>query len=168
MRILTNENETYELNHIPEIADLRYCVFDFSDKNYMDYFFLPLVYLETFTSPAIVLEVGDMKIQMPLDWSIVVCDEALSDIEIMPLTRLNDRGFHAMVFNPMKHMVPEVFEVSVMNVFAEVKWHFPKTKNNNLLVVPLEDGKEPRCLLFIKTKDVNKMADYVDITDLFT
>jgi hypothetical protein len=166
MYILTNENKSYELNHVPEKdVDLRYGVFDFSDKTNMDYYFLPLVFLESFYAPAIVLEIGPNKVQMPLDWSIVVCDESLSGMEVLPLTRLNDRGFHAMLFNPMKNSVPEVYEIEVTNIFAEVKWYFPKLKNNNLLVVPVEEGDMPKCLLFIK--DVTKMADAIEIADLF-
>ena len=42
MKILTVENKVYELDTVPdEIDDLRYCVFDTSDPDYKDYFFLP-------------------------------------------------------------------------------------------------------------------------------
>lgn len=166
MYILTNENKTYELDHVPDVdVDLRYGVFDFSDKKFTDYYFLPLVFLESFNSPAIVLEVGSYTIKMPMDWSIVVCDDTLSDVEIIPLTALNDRGFSVALFNPLRHMVPEIYEVNVVNVFAEVKWFFPKLKNNNLLVVPVEYGDTPKCLLFIK--DVSRLAESLDISELF-
>lgn len=166
MYILTNENKAYELNHVPEKdADIRYGVFDFSDKNHMDYYFLPLVFLESFYAPAMVMEIGPHKVQMPLDWSIVVCDETMSGIEVLPLTRLNDRGFHAMLFNPMKNSVPEVYEVEVTNIFSEVKWYFPKLKNNNLLIVPVEETENPLCLMFIK--DTTKLVETVEMADLF-
>lgn len=167
MYILTNENRTYELDHIPDTnADVRYGVFDFSDKKFTDYFFLPLVFLESFYAPAIVMEIGEFTVKMPMDWSIVACDEGFSDIEIIPLTSLNDRGFCAILFNPLNHMVPEVKEVNIVNVYAEVKWFFPKLKNNNFLVVPVELGDTPRCLLFIK--DVTRLAETVDISDIFS
>lgn len=167
MYILTAENIPHELNTIPDTdVNLRYCVYDYSDKKNMDYYFPQLLFLDSFYAPAMVLDIGPHKIQMPLDWSVVVCDESYSDIEIMPLTRLNDRGFHVTLFNPLKHMVPETYELVESNVFTEVKWYLPKLKNNTFLVVPVENKPEPKCMLFVK--DVTKMADNVDISDIFS
>lgn len=102
---------------------------------------------------------------MPLDWSIIVCDDEYTDLEIMPLTSLNDRGFHTLVFNPLKHMVPKPYEVNISNVYAEVKWYFPKLRHGNMLVVPLEDGPEPNCAIFVKDK--NKISDKLTVASLF-
>ena len=112
-----------------------------------------------------VLQIGDYSIQMPLDWSILVCDEDYSDLEVMPLTSLNDRGFHTMVFNPLRHMFPRPKEINITNVYSEVKWFFPKLKNGNILVVPVEDKECPNCVLFVK--EINKLADTIDIGALF-
>ena len=72
MKILTVENDVYELDTVPdEIDDLRYCVFDTSDPEYKDYFFLPLIFLESFHAPAICLQIGEFQLQMPMDWSIL-------------------------------------------------------------------------------------------------
>jgi hypothetical protein len=166
MRILTTENIAYELDQVPnEIEDIRYCVLDYSDPKNPDYFFIPLIFLESFHAPAVVLEIDKYKIQMPLDWSILVCDDNYSDLEIMPLTSLNDRGFHTMVFNPLRHMVPRPKEISITNVYAEVKWYFPKLKHGNILVVPLEDTPYPNCALFVK--DTARLPDVIDIGALF-
>jgi hypothetical protein len=166
MRILTPENKPFNLDYIPnEVDDIRYCVFDCSNKHDMDYYFLPLIFLESYTWPAVVLEIGDKSIQMPLDWSIMVCDEAYSNVEIMPLTKLNDRGFNTMAFNPLKHMVPVPVEVNITNVFADVKWYFPKLKNGNILIVPIEDCDTPRCVLFVK--ELAKIPDCLELADLF-
>lgn len=102
---------------------------------------------------------------MPLDWSILVCDNDYSDLEIMPLTSLNDRGFCTMVFNPLRHMVPRPKEVTITNVYTEVKWFFPKLKHGNILVVPLEDTPYPNCALFVK--DTNKLPEVIDMGVLF-
>jgi hypothetical protein len=167
MLILTHENKSYELNRIPdEVEDIRYCVFDTTDPSNTDYYFIPLIFLESFYAPAIVLQIGENRIQMPLDWSIVVCDEDYSDIEIMPLTELNDRGFFTTVFNPLHHMVPEPFEVNIVNVYAEVKWYFPKLRHGTMLVVPLEEGDKPRCAIFVKEK--NKIPDSLSVGELFS
>ena len=165
-QILTNDNISYDLNKIPEeIADIRYCVFDYSDPKNPDYFFIPLIFLESFQAPAVVLRIGEYTVQMPLDWSILVCDQDYSDMELMPLTSLNDRGFYTMAFNPLKHMVPRPQEVSITNVYSEVKWYFPKLKNGNILVVPVEDKHCPNCVLFVK--DVAKLPEVIDIGSLF-
>lgn len=166
MNILTAENRPHDLNTIPDKdVDLRYCVFDYSDKKNLDYYFHPLLFLDAFYAPAMVLDVGPYRVQMPLDWSVVTCDETYTDLEVMPLTRLNDRGFHAALFNPLKHMVPEVHEINIATVFTEVMWYLPKLKTNSMLVVPVEDTECPKCMLFVK--DVTKMVDAIDISDIF-
>ena len=49
MNILTVENNVYNLDSVPdEIDDLRYCVLDVNDPEYYDYFWHPLVFLESF------------------------------------------------------------------------------------------------------------------------
>lgn len=111
------------------------------------------------------MDIGHWKIQLPLDWSILVCDEYYSDIEVMPLEDLNDRGFHTMVFNPLKHMVPKPYEVNISNVYMEIKWFVPKLKNGNILVIPLEDGPAPNCILAVK--DTSKIPDVISIGSLF-
>ena len=132
----------------------------------MDYYFIPLIFLESFYAPAIVMQLGEYKVQMPLDWSIVVCDEDYTSLEVMPLTSLNDRGFHTIVFNPLHHMVPVPYEVNIVNVYAEVKWYFPKLRNGSFLVVPLDDSPTPQCALFVKEK--NKITDKLTLADLFS
>lgn len=166
MNILTNDNRAYNLDKIPnEIEDIRYCVLDYSDPKNPDYFFIPLIFLESFYAPAVVLNIGKYTVQMPLDWSILVCDDSYSDMEVMPLTSLNDRGFHTMAFNPLRHMVPRPQEINITNVYTEIKWFFPKLKNGNILVVPVEDKPHPDCVLFVK--EVNKLPDVIDIGALF-
>lgn len=163
---MTNENAPYDLDCVPDEAeDIRYCVFDTTDADNMDYYFIPLIFLESFTSPAAVLSIGKYTVNLPLDWSLIICDEDYTAIEIMPLTQLNDRGFCAMVYNPLKHMVPVPMEIGISNVYSSVRWYFPKLRPGTILVVPLEDGPEPMCALFVKDK--NKIPDKLDIAALF-
>jgi len=166
MLILTEENKSYNLDCIPdEVDDVRYCVLDCSSNREMDFYWLPLFFLESFNAPAVVLDIGPYKIQMPLDWSILVCDDSYSDLEVMPLTQLNDRGFHAITFNPLEHMVPVSYEVNISNIYADVKWYFPKLKNGNVLTMPLTEGAVPACSLFVK--EGNKVPDPLDMAILF-
>ena len=166
MLILTEENLSYNLDRIPdEVDDVRYCVLDCSNQRETDFYWLPLIFLESFNAPAVVLDIGPYQVQMPLDWSILVCDDNYSDLEVMPLTQLNDRGFHAITFNPLEHMVPVSYEVNISNIYADVKWYFPKLKNGNVLTMPLEFGDKPQCSLFVK--EGNKVPDPLDMAILF-
>ena len=64
MQILTLNNEIFYLNELPEEVDddLRFAVLDNSDNSNPDYFFIPLIFLESFTGPAAVLKIGKHEI----------------------------------------------------------------------------------------------------------
>ena len=63
MKILTLENKPYDIDCVPDqIEDIRYCVFDGGDEEFQDYYFLPLIFLESFNAPAAVLQIGNYKV----------------------------------------------------------------------------------------------------------
>ena len=103
MRILTLDNKCYKLEHLPDelTDDIRFSVLDNSNPKEPDFFYIPLIFLESFNSPAMVMEIGGREITMPIDWHLAVGDSGgAGDIEVLPLTSLNDRGFEAFLFNP--------------------------------------------------------------------
>ena len=166
MRILTSDNTTYELDFVPEeIDDIRYCVLDYSDKHNPDYFFMPLVFLETFNAPAAVMKIGNHTFKMPIDWSLIISDPDIGDPEIIPITSLNDRGFSAFTLNPISGYMPEYMEVEIVNIYNEVKWHFPKLKQGHILAIPLTDDPKAQCAFFVK--ETNKIPDILDITKMW-
>jgi len=166
MRLLTNENKSYAINQIPDkVDDIRYCVLDYSNQNDVDYYFLPLIFLESFYSPCIDIRIGPYNVQMPLDWSVIIGDMNLGDLEIMPLIYLMDKDFDVFCFNPVKGYMPKFHKLEIINTWPDVKWYFPKLKNGHLLAVPLEDGENPLCAFFIK--DVGKIPDHLDIRKMF-
>ena len=166
MKILTVENKPYELDYVPEeIDDIRYGVLDYSNKNDADYFFVPLVFLEIFNAPAAVLKIGLHTIKMPLDWSLIICEPEVGEPEVVPITSLNDRGFHAFTFNPISDFLPKFQEVEITNVYQEVKWHFPKLKYGHLLAVPLGDHEGAQCAYFVK--ETSKVPDVLDTYHLW-
>lgn len=166
MKILTSENQTYELDFVPdEIDDIRYCVLDYSDKNNPDYYFMPLVFLEIFNAPAAVLQIGKSSFKMPIDWSLIICDSEIGEPEVIPITSLNDRGFTAFTLNPISSYMPSYQSIEITNIYSEVKWHFPKLKQGHLLAVPLEDGEGSQCAFFVK--ETNKIPDVLDISQLW-
>jgi len=166
MKILTVDNKPYELDEIPDtVEDIRYSVLDYSNPKNVDYYFYPLVFMESFYSPAAVLRVGNHTVNIPLDWSVVVCDPMVGEPEVMSLMSLNDRGFHAFAFNPLTGFMPSYLDLSISNIYTDVKWYAPKLKFGHILVVPLEDKENPVCALFIK--EANKIPEVLDISELF-
>lgn len=165
MRILTVENSCFELNDIPEeVDDLRYGILDYSNPKHVDYYFIPLMFLESFYSPAAVLRIGEYTVHVPLDWSIVLCDSMIGEPEVVSLMSMNDRGFTTFVTNPITAFAPRYEAVSIENIYTDVKWYAPKMKFGHLLCVPLTEGENPPCALFVK--EANKIPEVLDINEL--
>lgn len=165
MRILTVENKSFSMNDVPdEVDDLRYGVLDYSDTRNIDYLFIPLLFLESFHVPAVDLQIGKHRIQMPMDWSIVIGDKHSGDLEVIELKKLNDRPFQAFAINPINGFMPEFLDIRITNIFPDVKWYFPKLKYGHILTVPISTDDSPLCCLVVK--DSNKIPEQLDITQL--
>jgi hypothetical protein len=167
MKILTLENKCFNLDALPDKIDddLRFSVLDNSNPQEPDFFFIPLIFLESFNAPAMVLSINGKEITMPVDWSIAVgCSESGNDIEILPLTSLNDRGFEAFLFNPLTSFKTEFAKIEITNFYTDVKWYFPKMKNGQLLSVPIEDKANPYCAFFVK--DISKQCELIEYSKL--
>jgi len=124
MKILTLENNSYSLNSLPDSVEepVRFAVLDNSNPVDPDFFFNPLIFLESFNSPAIVLSINNREITMPLDWCIAVgCSDAGSDLEVLPLTSLNDRGFEAFLFNPLTGSLPKFSTIEIINFYNDAQ-----------------------------------------------
>jgi hypothetical protein len=162
MKILTVENKIYDLDEIPDqVDDLRYGILDYSDPKNVDYYFVPLVFLESFYSPAAVVQIGNKQISVPLDWSVVICDREVGEPEVLNLMSLNDRGFSAFAFNPVNGFKAEYLDIQITNVYTDIKWYAPKLKFGHLLCVPVTDEPSPLCCLFVK--ESSKIPEVLDI-----
>ena len=122
MNILTIENNVYDLDSVPDqVNDLRYCILDVSDPEFYDYYWLELIFLESFSSPAVVMEINGNEVMMPVDWHLAVGDRNTgNDLEVLPLTSLNDRGFDAFLFNPLKSYQADYSEVKIINFYIVI------------------------------------------------
>ena len=161
MRILTLDNEPYDLNTLPEqVDDLRFAILDNSNPADPDYHYIPLIFLESFNSPALVLRIGNNKIKMPVDWQILIGEPDLGDLEVLPLTAINDRGFKAFQFNPLSSFRPSFLDIEILDVYHEVSWYAPKLKNGQLLSVPITEGEDPDCVYFVK--DISRNCEILD------
>ena len=162
MRILTLENRSFEMNEIPnEIDELNFCVLDNSNPREPDYFFIPLIFMESFNAPSLVLRIGKHIVKMPVDWQLLIGEKEQGDLEVVPLTSINDRGFSAFAFNPRSSFRPDFYPVEIVDIYQDVKWYFPKLKPGQMLAVPLEEGVDgPMCAYFVK--DISRQSEVVN------
>ncbi len=166
MRILTLENQYYNLETLPEeIDDLRFSILDNSNPQNVDYHFIPLIFLESFNSPALVLTIGDKKIKMPLDWQALIGEKEHGDLETLPLSSLNDRGFSAFEFNPLSAFNPTFLPIEIVDIYHDVTWYAPRLRNGQFLCVPIDDGPKPRCVYFVK--EISRNCEIVDYNQVF-
>jgi hypothetical protein len=166
MNILQLDNIKYDLSTLPEeIDDLRFAILDNSNPQAVDYFYIPLIFLESFNSPALVLRIGNRTIKMPLDWQILIGEPDLGDLETLPLTSINDRGFKAFEFNPINGFRPSFLDIEILDVYHDVTWYAPRLKNGQFLCVPIDDTQSPRCVYFVK--EISKNCEMVDFAQVF-
>ncbi len=166
MHILTLENTAYEMNEIPdEVDDMRFSILDNSDPKNPDYFFIPLIFLESFNSPALVLNIGGNLVKMPVDWQLLIGEPDFGDLEVVPLTSINDRGFSVYTFNPLSSFKPVFEPVEIVDIYQDVKWYFPKLKPGQLLTVPINDSEKPMCAYFVK--DISRQSEVIDYSKIW-
>lgn len=166
MRILTLENKFYNLETLPEeIDDLRFAILDNSNPSNVDYHYIPLIFLESFSSPAVVLQIGNKRIKMPVDWQILIGEKEHGDLETLPLTSINDRGFSAFEFNPLSSFRPDFLPIEIVDIYHDVTWYAPRLKNGQFLCVPIDDSDKPRCVYFVK--EISRNCELVDYQQAF-
>lgn len=168
MNILTAENKPFNTETLPDqLGDVYYGVLDNSNPFDVDYFFHPLAFLESFNSPAIQLRIGGKyKVKMPIDWQILIGDPEYGDLETVPLSSLNDRGFKAFQYNPISGFRPSFLDVEVVDVITDIGWFTPRLKNGQFLCVPIEWGDKPQCVYFVN-KELTRGCEVVDFQQSF-
>ena len=148
-----------------EIDDLRFAILDNSNPQNVDYHYIPLIFLESFNSPALVISIDGTTIKMPLDWQILIGEPDMGDLETLPLTSINDRGFRAFEFNPLSSFKPTFPDIEILDVYHDVTWFAPRLRNGQFLCVPIDDGEKPRCIYFVK--EISRNCEIVDYAQSF-
>jgi len=114
----------------------------------------------------LVLKIGNHIVKMPVDWQLLIGEKDVGDLEVVPLTSINDRGFSAFAFNPKTSFNPDFYPVEIVDIYQDVKWYFPKLKPGQMLAVPLEMNKEgPMCVYFVK--DISRQSEVVDYSKVW-
>ena len=166
MNILLLENTKFNLEQLPEeIDDIRFAILDNSTPTNVDYHYIPLIFLESFNSPALVLRIGDRQIKMPVDWQILIGEPEMGDLETLRLTSINDRGFTAFEFNPLRSFRPSFQDIEIIDIYHDVMWYAPRLRNGQFLCVPIDDGPKPRCVYFVK--EISRNCEIVDYSQAF-
>jgi hypothetical protein len=164
--LLLDSNSQFNLGNLPdEIDDLRFAILDNSQPSNVDSHYIPLRFLESFNSPALVLKIGPHTIKMPVDWQILIGEKEHGDLETLPLTSINDRGFNAFVFNPISSFRPDFYPIEIVDIYNDVTWFAPRLKNGQFLCVPLSPGPKPECAYFVK--EVSRNCEVVDFGQSF-
>jgi hypothetical protein len=102
---------------------------------------------------------------MPIDWQILIGEQEHGDLETLPLTSINDRGFNAFEFNPLTSFSPSFVPIEIVDIYHDVTWYAPRLKNGQFLCVPIEDGLKPRCVYFVK--EISRNCEIVDYSQAF-
>jgi hypothetical protein len=168
MKILNLEtNKHYDLEQLPDELedDIRFAILDNSNTQNPDFYYIPLIFLESFNAPAVVIKVGDKTIKLPVDWQVLIGEADHGDLETLPLSSLNDRGFSVFEFNPLSSYSPSFLPVEIVDIYQDVTWYVPKLKNGQFLCVPIDDSDQPRCLYVVK--DISRNCEVVDYGKVF-
>ena len=167
MRILTLESGNVDLVSLPETleTELHFSLLDNSSPSQPDFFFNTLMFLETFSSPAAVLLVGQHEIMLPLDWMITIGDSATgNDLEVLSITSIHNRSFEAFLYNPITSFRPDFAPVEIINIYTNIKWYFPKLNNNQLLTFPLTSDPDSPCVFI--APEVTKTSEVINYSSL--
>jgi len=166
MNILLLDNTKYNLENLPEeVDDLRFAILDNSNPQNVDYHYIPLIFLESFNAPALVLQIANKIIKMPVDWQILIGEKEHGDLETLPLTSINDRGFSAFEFNPLSSFRPDFVPIEILDIYHDVTWYAPRLQNGQFLCVPIDEGPKPRCVYFVK--EISRNCEVVDYQQAF-
>lgn len=167
MKILNVDNQCMNLNDLPETLEdeIQYAVLDNSNVFHPDFFFEPLIFLESFNAPAVVLRVNGHELTVPSDWKVVIGDSATgNDLEILPVTSIYKRGFEAFIYNPLSSFRPDFGEIEMVNIYHDIRWYFPKMRPNQLLAIPLTNTEKPMCVY--AGRDINKQNELINYPEL--
>lgn len=162
MLVLTPENLPFDMASIVEDApDELYCALNLSDISDSDYFFYNILNTVTFTAMTAELQIGDMIVQVPINWQILLGDE---DTGMMEMSSIEDllslTEPHAFVYNPLTSLYPKFLPVSIKQIFTiNIKWQMPMLSRSHLLAVPLQVKHKPLCAFFADEND--KFPDFL-------
>ncbi|MGI0076379.1 MAG: hypothetical protein ACREAU_03120 [Nitrosopumilaceae archaeon] len=81
---------------IPVLSDFFWIL----DLNLKDFKLAPLLVFEEIICPSIEVQVLGFKFPLPANWYILIFDEETLQLDTIPISKLTDGGFTALVYGP--------------------------------------------------------------------
>ena len=180
MRILTPEGEAFDVSKLN--GKQHFTILDVSDADNIDYRCAVVNWTHEYEWPAIELQIGPYRLEVPLNWRILTGDSNEGELELVDIEQIPNFDYDAFVLNPFKSFMPKFMPVHIVNSYGNsmTMWSLPKLQKKQIMAVPLgqpsewperlnpESGKTepyPLCAYFVDDSD--KMNDVLDIRDVF-
>lgn len=146
MKVLSSAESTYNLDRYTEDTkdNIYYCVYDISDPNNTDYYFKKMSIYQTFSYPAVTLEIGGKyEVDIPLSWKTFSVYIDNSDAELVDIEEFLNFDYQVLIFNPFRSFVPRFMDAKITKVYnSDIKWYVPKLSKKNYMVLPLGEEKD--------------------------
>lgn len=175
MEILLPTNTNFNLNQPKsKLIDSKMCVFDYADKDDMDFYFKKITTFISYRYPTVELKIGDKyTLDIPLNWRIMITNDHDYICQLIPVEELLHYQHQTVIFNPYYTGIPKIVDITIKNINPTPIEHFvPKLPKKNLLVMPLgnksiwdnkvinsktgEESIYPDCLMLCDDLDTSK------------
>lgn len=145
MEILLPENTNFNLcQPKSKLIDSKMCVFDYADKDNMDFFFKKITTFISYRYPTVMLNIGNKyNLEIPLNWRILITNTHDFLCQLVSVEELLHFDHQTPIFNPFYVGVPKIVDIKIKSVNQTAIEHFvPKLPKKNLLIIPLGSKNE--------------------------
>lgn len=169
MEILLPENKPFNLNQpTNKLIDSKMCVFDYADKDDMDFYFKKITTYILYRYPTVELNIGNKyTLEIPLNWRIMITNDHDFICQLVPVEELLHFEHQTPIFNPFYIGIPKIVDITIKSVNQTAIEHFvPKLPKKNLLVMPLGTKSEwDNKIVDPKTQEVSYYPDCIMMCD---
>lgn len=169
MNILLPENAPFNLNQpTSKLIDSKMCVFDYADKEDMDFYFKKITTYILYRYPTVELNIGNKyTLEIPLNWRIMITNDHDYICQLIPVEELLHFEHQTPIFNPFYIGIPKIMDITIKSVNQSAIEHFvPKLPKKNLLVMPLGNKSDwDNKIVNPKTNEVSVYPDCIMLCD---
>ena len=161
MEILLPTNTSFNLNQpTSKLIDSKMCVFDYSDKNDIDFFMKKITTFISYRYPtAEILVGGKYRVELPLNWRVMITDKHDFLCQLVGIEELLHFPNDTCIFNPYHVGQPTFCQLKIVKINPNPIEHFvPKLPKKNCLVIPL--GTKDQWTNFVEDRDTGKITYY--------
>jgi hypothetical protein len=153
MEVLISPTDVFDLNQpTSKLIDNKLCVYDYSDKDYQDFFFKKISTFISYRYPSVRLLIDKTySIEIPLNWRILATNTHDYQCHLVPVEDLLHFDNQIPVFNPFFPGVPKILDVEIQSINPNPVEHFVgKLPKKNLLVMPIGNKSNSRTKIYSK------------------